>query len=265
MNRRKQPADNHNVFLLRAYFLNKVNDLSFDLKMVIMWSCAAVAAVVFIFMFFFMFSHRRSKGGDSAHFHDHLGVEMVWTLLPVFILIGMTLPAVTDLIERRDAQNHKTMLLNLQVDGVSGSIMTLDDQMMDFYREIGDIRSGKWILYIFGEGYCSLECEKFFAELRIFIGKSQEAKGKIDIYYLSNEQTASHHRSDFLKRLLPSMTAVSISLSAFKSLLPDDLNFRASRHLGGILVSPDKLTVLFYNFQSGEKNLLEDLTQLLRD
>ena len=108
-------------------------------------------------------------------------------------------------------------------------------------------------------------CEKFFAELRIFIGKSQEAKGKINIYYLSNEQAARHDRSDFLKRLLPNMTAVPISASAFQSLLPGDLNFRVSVHLGGILVSPDKLTVLFYNFQSGDKNLLEDLTQLLRD
>ena len=119
--------------------------MSFDLKMVIIWSCAAVAAVVFIFMFFFMFSHRRSKGIDSAHFHNHLGVEMVWTLLPVFILIGMTLPAVTDLIESRDAQNNKTMLRSLQVDGVSGSIMTLDDQMVDFTREIDDIRTDQWI------------------------------------------------------------------------------------------------------------------------
>ena len=159
--------------------------MSFDLKMVIIWSCAAVAAVVFIFMFFFMFSHRRSKGIDSAHFHDHLGVEMVWTLLPVFILIGMTLPAVTDLIESRDAQNNKTMLRSLQVDGVSGSIMNLDDQMVDFFREIDDIRTDQWILFIFGEGYCGLGCEKFFAELRIFVGKSQEAKGKINIYYLS--------------------------------------------------------------------------------
>ena len=239
--------------------------MSFDLKMVIIWSCAAVAAVVFIFMFFFMFSHRRSKGIDSAHFHDHLGVEMVWTLLPVFILIGMTLPAVTDLIESRDAQNNKTMLRSLQVDGVSGSIMNLDDQMVDFFREIDDIRTDQWILFIFGEGYCGLGCEKFFAELRIFVGKSQEAKGKINIYYLSNEQTVSHDRSDFLKRLLPNMTAVPISASAFQSLLPGDLNFRVSVHLGGILVSPDKLTVLFYNFQAGDKNLLEDLTQLLRD
>ncbi len=190
---------------------------------------------------------------------------MVWTLLPVFILIGMTLPAVTDLIESRDAQNNKTMLRSLQVDGVSGSIMTLDDQMVDFTREIDDIRTDQWILFIFGEGYCGLGCEKFFAELRIFVGKSQEAKGKINIYYLSNEQTARHDRSDFLKRLLPNMTAVPISASAFQSLLPDDLNFRASVHLGGILVSPDKLTVLFYNFQAGDKNLLEDLTQLLRD
>jgi hypothetical protein len=239
--------------------------LSFDLKMIIIWSCAAVAAVVFIFMFFFMFSHRRSKGVDSAHFHDHLGVEMVWTLLPVFILIGMTFPAVTGLIESRDAQNHKTMLRNLQVDGVSGSIMTPDDQMIDFFRNIDDIRSDQWILFIFGEGYCGLGCEKFFAELRIFVGKSREAKGKINIYYLSNEQTANHHRSDFLKRLVPSMTAVSISLSALKSLLPDELDFRASEDIGGILVSPDKQTVLLYNFQAGDKNLLEDLTQLLRD
>ena len=60
------------------------------------------------------------------------------------------------------------------------------------------------------------------------------------------------------------MSAAAATFSEFKSPFLDEVSFVVTDHLVGILVSPDKLTVLFYNFQVGEKNLLEDLTRLLR-
>ncbi len=225
---------------------------------------AAVGAAVFACMFYIMFAHRRSKGAISANFHNHIGVEMLWTLLPILILIGMTLPAITNLIESSEIQDRKTIIRDLLVDGITGVLITPDNNMVDFFREIDGTRDGQWNLLIFGEGDCGLGCEKFLAELRIFMSKSQEAKGKMNIRYVSNRYSTKGGIPEFLSRALPDLRLNALSFSALKSSFLDDLNFRSSDHLGGVLVSPDKLTVLFYNLQMGEKKLLEDLTRLLR-
>jgi hypothetical protein len=238
--------------------------LSFDLKMLIVWGFAVVSAVVFACMFYIMFAHRRSKRVSAAHFHNNIGVEMLWTLVPMLILVGMSMPAVHNLIESSDTQQHNTTLRDLRAQGITGVMITPDAMMIDFFRKIDDTRVGQWSLLIFGEGDCGLGCEKFLAELRIFTTKSQEARGKLSVRYLSNRSSRRNDIPEFLSRALPEMSAAAATFSDFKSPFLDEVSFRVTDHLVGILVSPDKSTVLFYNFQVGEKNLLEDLARLLR-
>ena len=238
--------------------------MSFDLKMLIIWGFAAASAVVFAFMFYIMFAHRRSKRVGSAPFHNNIGVEMLWTLVPMLILVGMSMPAVHNLIESSDTQEHKIILRDLRAQGITGVMIAPDTMMIDFFRKIDDTRVGEWSLLIFGEGDCGLGCEKFLAELRIFTTKSQEARGKLSIRYLSNRSSGRNEIPEFLSRALPEMSAAAGTFSDLKSPFLNEMSFRVRDHLVGILVSPDKLTVLFYNFQVGEKNLLEDLTRLLR-
>ena len=40
-------------------------------------------------MFYAIFKHRKSVGHKAAQFHENTTVEIIWTVIPFFILIGM--------------------------------------------------------------------------------------------------------------------------------------------------------------------------------
>jgi len=67
-----------------------------------LWVCVVMGVLVFGAMFYSMFAHRRSKHPQPADFHESTAVEIVWTLIPVLILVGMAIPATTTLIEIED-------------------------------------------------------------------------------------------------------------------------------------------------------------------
>ena len=70
----------------------------YDLHMLIFYICCVIAAVVFGVMFWSIFHHRKSRGAKAAQFHHHTTVEIVWTAIPMIILILMAIPATKSLI-----------------------------------------------------------------------------------------------------------------------------------------------------------------------
>ena len=74
----------------------------YDLHMLILWVCAAIGVVVFGAMFVSMYNHRKSLGVEPAKFHENTRLEIAWTLVPLFILIGMAVPATKVLIQMYD-------------------------------------------------------------------------------------------------------------------------------------------------------------------
>jgi len=64
--------------------------------------CVVVGVVVFGAMFYSIFAHRRSRRPQPAHFHENKRLEVIWTLIPTFILVGMAIPATTTLMEIED-------------------------------------------------------------------------------------------------------------------------------------------------------------------
>ena len=64
--------------------------------------CVVVGVIVFGAMFYSIFAHRRSKRPEPAHFHENMRLEVIWTLIPTMILVGMAVPATTTLIEIED-------------------------------------------------------------------------------------------------------------------------------------------------------------------
>ncbi len=74
----------------------------YDLHMLILWICVAIGVVVFGVMFYSMYFHRKSRGVEPAKFHESTKVEVVWTLIPLFILVGMAIPATKTLIKMED-------------------------------------------------------------------------------------------------------------------------------------------------------------------
>ncbi len=64
--------------------------------------CVVVGIIVFGAMFYSMFAHRRSRHPRPADFHESTLVEVVWTTIPIFILVAMAIPATTTLIDIED-------------------------------------------------------------------------------------------------------------------------------------------------------------------
>ena len=78
----------------------------YGLHMQMFWWCVAIAVVVFGWMIYSIVHFRKSQGAiaDTTLVHNTTA-EIVWTVLPVLILIGMALPATRVLIETEDATN----------------------------------------------------------------------------------------------------------------------------------------------------------------
>jgi cytochrome c oxidase subunit II len=74
----------------------------YGLHMLIFWICVVIGTVVFSAMFYAILRHRKSLGARAASFHENTTVEVLWTLIPLFILVGMAIPATRVLIAMED-------------------------------------------------------------------------------------------------------------------------------------------------------------------
>ena len=83
-----------------------VTDISrkiYDLHMTIFWVCVAIGVIVFGAMIWSLVVYRKSRGAvaDVTLVHN-TRVEFVWTIVPVFILVAMAVPAARTLVEIED-------------------------------------------------------------------------------------------------------------------------------------------------------------------
>ena len=86
----------------------------FDLHMTVFWICVVIGVVVFGAMFWSMLIHRRSTGQKAAHFHESTTVEILWTIIPLLILVVMAIPATKTLIDMYDSSESE---LDIQITG----------------------------------------------------------------------------------------------------------------------------------------------------
>ncbi len=64
--------------------------------------CMVIFIAVFGVMFYSIWAHRKSRGAKAATFHEHLGVEVAWTVIPFVIVIAMALPATRTVVAMKD-------------------------------------------------------------------------------------------------------------------------------------------------------------------
>ena len=76
-----------------------------------LWVCVVMGVLVFGAMGYSMFAHRRSRHPKPADFHESTAVEIVWTLIPVLILVAMAVPATTTLIDIEDNSDSDLTVL----------------------------------------------------------------------------------------------------------------------------------------------------------
>ncbi|MGE0580898.1 MAG: cytochrome c oxidase subunit II [Steroidobacteraceae bacterium] len=87
----------------------------YGLHMMIFWWCVAIGIFVFGWMIWAIVAFRKSKGAvpNTAMVHS-TKAEIIWTLIPVVILVAMSVPAARVLIDIEDARNTE---LTIKVTG----------------------------------------------------------------------------------------------------------------------------------------------------
>jgi cytochrome c oxidase subunit 2 len=87
----------------------------YGLHMTIFWWCVAIGIVVFGAMIYSLVKFRHSQGAkaDTTLVHS-TKVEIVWTVIPIMILVAMAIPTAKGLIKIEDMGN---VALNIKVTG----------------------------------------------------------------------------------------------------------------------------------------------------
>jgi len=83
--------------------VTELSKLAYHLHMEILWICVAIAFVVFGAMIYSIIKFRHSKGAvaDTTLLHS-TKVEVIWTVIPIIILVAMAVPAAKGLIKDED-------------------------------------------------------------------------------------------------------------------------------------------------------------------
>ena len=85
--------------------MSKIAEQQQWLHYVTMIICLVIFVAVFGVMFYSIFKHRKSKGHKAATFHESVGVEIAWTVIPFIIVIGMGALATKTVVAMKDTSN----------------------------------------------------------------------------------------------------------------------------------------------------------------
>jgi len=77
----------------------------YGLHMLIFGICCVIAVIVFGAMIYSLIKHRRSLGVKPASFSHSTKAEIIWTVIPILILVGMAVPAADTLVRMEDTRN----------------------------------------------------------------------------------------------------------------------------------------------------------------
>ena len=75
--------------------LQAVANLS-DPRRMVMGLSITLAIIIFGLMILALIRHRQSKSPTPRPFHKRLGHEILWTLIPILMIIALAFPAVRD-------------------------------------------------------------------------------------------------------------------------------------------------------------------------
>ncbi|MGZ8264278.1 MAG: cytochrome c oxidase subunit II [Burkholderiales bacterium] len=77
----------------------------YDLHTLIMWIIFGIFVLVFGVMAVAIVKHRKAVGHKAEQFHENTTVEIIWTVIPFLILVGMAYPATKTVIAMKDTSN----------------------------------------------------------------------------------------------------------------------------------------------------------------
>ncbi len=107
---------------------------TYDLHMMVFWWCVAIGIVVFGVMIISLVKHRKSKGVTPATFSHSTAAEVIWTIIPVIILLVMAVPAAETMIKLEDSRDPD---LSIVITGYQWKWhYKYQDQDVDFYSSL---------------------------------------------------------------------------------------------------------------------------------
>lgn len=84
--------------------ITELSKETYDLHMQVFWWCVAIAIVVFGAMIVSLVRHRKSRGAKPAQFSHSMTAEMIWTIIPIVILLIMAVPSAETLVKLEDSR-----------------------------------------------------------------------------------------------------------------------------------------------------------------
>ena len=126
----------------------------------ILWVCVVIFVVVFGAMFWSVFKHRRSAGAKASQFHENTTIEVIWTIVPFIILIGMAYPATKTVLNMKDTSNADMSIkvtayqwkweYDYQQDGVRflSNLSTPRDQIEERDGKVGAPKNENYLLEV---------------------------------------------------------------------------------------------------------------------
>lgn len=100
-----QSADPHRWQLNMGRGVTASSQNAYEAHMIVLIVCVVIGVIVFGAMGYAMFKFRRSKGAVAAQFSHNTTAEVIWTVIPVLILIAMAWPATAKLIAMYDTRD----------------------------------------------------------------------------------------------------------------------------------------------------------------
>jgi cytochrome c oxidase subunit 2 len=85
--------------------VTEISEEIYGLHMLIFGVCVAIAVIVFGAMIYSIFAHRKSLGVKPATFSHSTKAEIIWTVIPILILVGMAVPAAETMVRLEDSRN----------------------------------------------------------------------------------------------------------------------------------------------------------------
>ncbi|WP_425508305.1 cytochrome c oxidase subunit II [Tahibacter amnicola] len=78
---------------------------AYRMHMIALWICVVIGIIVFGAMAWAMFKFRKSKGAVAAQWSHNTTAEVIWTIVPIVILVAMAFPATSMLVKQADTSN----------------------------------------------------------------------------------------------------------------------------------------------------------------
>ena len=85
--------------------VTETSKMVYGLHMKALWMVTIIGVLVFAVMIYSLATHRKSKGAVPAKFHHSTRLEIIWTIIPIIILVVFAFPATTALIKMQETGN----------------------------------------------------------------------------------------------------------------------------------------------------------------